>query len=187
MTPFWWASFFAPVCGSRNSIRLKSGAVFVFWSESVNGGFAIETRTAPTYPPASLEAKYWPRALLRISGAQYVRAVGTGGVSSDNLGEGRRNHERRLFSNPRHLHHRRCCHRRCSAASDEFFKVGPNRTGVPILAQAYHRYLGGLEWIGLHHGVYHALLPGRPVDGVKNYGNSGWNCRMDRRADHVWP
>ena len=158
MTPFWWASFFAPVCGSRNSIRLKSGAVFVFWSESVNGGFAIETRTAPTYPPASLEAKYWPRTLLRISGAQYVRAAGTGGVSSDNLG-----------------------------ASDEFFKVRPNRTGVPILAQAYHHYLGGVEWIGLHHGVYHALLPGRPVDGVKNYGNSGWNCRMDCGADHVWP
>ena len=53
----------------------------------MNGGFAIETRTAPTYPPASLEAKYWPRTLLRISGAQYVRAAGTGGVSSDNLGE----------------------------------------------------------------------------------------------------
>lgn len=179
--------FFVPICGSRNSIRVKSGAVSVFWSKSVNGGFAIETRTVPAHPSIALEGKHWPWSLFCVPCAQYVCIDGAGRIGRNDLGKGGRNHEGRLLSNSRHLYHRRCRHCGGSTASDEFLKVRPNRPRIQVLAQAHHHHLGGTERAGLHHGVYHALLSGRPVDGVRKYGYFGWNCRMDRGADHVRP
>ena len=112
---------------------------------------------------------------------------GASRIGRNDLGKGGRNHEGHLLSNPRYLYYRSCRHRGGSTASDEFLKVRPNRPGIQVLAQAHHHHLGGAEWAGLHHGIHHAFLPGRPVDGVTKYGHFRWNCCMDRRTDHVRP
>ena len=121
-------------------------------------------------PAAASATEEKPRALAlrHLARRQHFAASDSAGFGHDDLGKGNGDHERRLSANPSHLHH--CCHRHrfCCAFDDEFLTQRPDGRGIARMAQTYCDHLGNPERPWLHHGLRHAVLLRRSVDGIKH-------------------
>jgi len=117
---------------------------------------------------STAEEKSGALALRRMAWRQYLAASDPAGFGHDDLGKGDGDHERRLSANSSHLHHRRHRHRVCRAFDDEFLAQRSDGRGIARMAQTHRDHLGDPEWSWLHHGLCHAVLLRRSVDGIKH-------------------
>ena len=117
---------------------------------------------------SAAEEKSGALALCRMARRQHSAASDPAGFGHDNLGKGDGDHEGRLPANSSHLHHR--CHRhrvRC-AFNDELLAQRPDGRGIACMAQTHCNHLGDPERSRLHHGLRHAVLLRRSVDGIRH-------------------
>ncbi len=117
---------------------------------------------------SAAEEKFRALALRRMARRQYLTASDPAGFGHDDLGKGDGDHEGRLPANSSHLHHRCHRHRVCRASDDELFPQRPDRRGIACMAQTHCNHLGDPERAWLHHGLCHAVLLRRSVDGIKH-------------------
>ena len=117
---------------------------------------------------SAAEEKFRALALRRMARRQYLTASDPAGFGHDDLGKGDGDHEGRLPANSSHLHHRRHRHRVCRAFDDEFLAQRSDGRGIARMAQTHRDHLGDPEWSWLHHGLCHAVLLRRSVDGIKH-------------------
>ena len=117
---------------------------------------------------SAAEEKSRALALRRLARRQHSAASDPAGFGHDDLGKSNGDHEGRLSADSSHLHHRR--HRHCvrRAFDDEFLPQRQNGRGIACMAQAHRDHLGDPEWSWLHHGLCHAVLLRRSVDGIKH-------------------
>ena len=120
---------------------------------------------------SAAEEKSGALALRRLVRRQYSAASGSAGFGHDDLGKGDGDHEGRLPADSSHLHNRRYRHRVRRAFDDEFLPQRQNGRGIACMAQAHRDHLGDPERSRLHHGLRHAVLLRRSVDGI-NDGDS---------------
>ena len=120
---------------------------------------------------SAAEEKLWALALRRLARCQHSTASDQVILCCDDLGKGDGDHEGRLSANSSHLHHRR--HRHCvrCASDDEFLPQRSDGRGITRMAQTHRDHLGDPERSRLHHGLRHAVLLRRSVDGI-NDGDS---------------
>ena len=117
---------------------------------------------------SAAEEKFRALALRRMARRQYLTASDPAGFGHDDLGKGDGDHEGRLSANSSHLHHRCHCHRIRRAFNDEFLPQRQNSRGIARMAQTHRNHLGDPEWSRLHHGLRHAVLLRRSVDGIRH-------------------
>ena len=117
---------------------------------------------------SAAEEKSGALALRRLVRRQYSAASGSAGFGHDDLGKGDGDYEGRLPADSSHLHNRRYRHRVRRAFDDEFLTQRPDGRGIACMAQAHRDHLGDPEWSWLHHGLCHAVLLRRSVDGIKH-------------------
>ena len=117
---------------------------------------------------SAAEEKSRALALRRMAWRQYLTASDSAGFGHDDLGKGDGDHEGRLSANSSHLHHRRHRHRVRRTADDEFFTQRQNSRGIACMAQTHRNHLGDPERSWLYHGLRHAVLLRRSVDGIKH-------------------
>ena len=117
---------------------------------------------------SAAEEKSGALALCRMARRQYLTASDSTGFCHDDLGKGDGDHEGRLSANSSHLHNRRYRHRVRRAFNDEFLPQRQNGRGIACMAQAHCNHLGDPERAWLHHGLCHAVLLRRSVDGIKH-------------------
>ena len=117
---------------------------------------------------SAAEEKSGALALRRLARRQHLAASDPAGFGHDDLGKGDGDHEGRLSANSSHLHHRRHRHRVRRAFNDEFLAQRPDGRGIACMAQTHRNHLGDPERSWLYHGLRHAVLLRRPVDGIKH-------------------
>ena len=117
---------------------------------------------------SAAEGKSGALALRRMAWRQYLTASDPTGFGHDDLGKGDGDHEGRLSANSSHLHHRCHRHRVCRTADDEFLAQRSDGRGIACMAQTHCNHLGNPERSRLHHGLRHAVLLRRSVDGIKH-------------------
>lgn len=117
---------------------------------------------------SAAEEKSGALALRRLARRQYLTASDPASFGHDDLGKSDGDHEGRLSANSSHLHHR--CHRhrvRCTF-NDELLAQRPDGRGIARMAQTHRDHLGDPERARFHHGLRHAVLLRRSVDGIKH-------------------
>ena len=117
---------------------------------------------------SAAEEKSGALALRRMARRQHSAASDPAGFGHDDLGKGDGDHEGRLPANSSHLHHRCHRHRVRRTLDDEFFTQRPDGRGIACMAQTHCNHLGDPERAWLHHGLCHAVLLRRSVDGIKH-------------------
>lgn len=117
---------------------------------------------------STAEEKSGALALCCMARRQHSAASDPAGFGHDNLGKGDGDHEGRLSANSSHLYHRRHRHRVRRAFDDEFLPQRQDGRGIACMAQAHRDHLGNPEWSWLHHGLRHAVLLRRSVDGIRH-------------------
>ena len=117
---------------------------------------------------SAAEEKSGALALRRLARRQYSAASDSAGFGHDDLGKGDGDHEGRLSANSSHLHHCRHRHRIRRASDDEFLAQRSDGRGIACMAQTHRNHLGDPERARLHHGLCHAVLHRRSVDGIKH-------------------
>ena len=117
---------------------------------------------------SAAEEKSGALALRRLARRQYSAASDSAGFGHDDLGKGDGDHEGRLSANSSHLHHRCHRHRVRRTADDEFLPQRSDGRGIARMAQTHRNHLGDPERSRLHHGLRHAVLLRRSVDGIRH-------------------
>ena len=117
---------------------------------------------------SAAEEKSGALALCRMARRQHSAASDPAGFGHDDLGKGDGDHEGRLSANSSHLHHRCHRHRVRRTADDEFLAQRSDGRGIACMAQTHRNHLGDPERSWLYHGLRHAVLLRRPVDGIKH-------------------
>ena len=117
---------------------------------------------------SAAEEKSGALALCCMARRQHSAASDPAGFGHDNLGKGDGDHEGRLPANSSHLHNRRYRHRVRRSFDDEFLPQRQNSRGIACMAQTHCNHLGNPERSRLHHGLRHAVLLRRSVDGIKH-------------------
>ena len=117
---------------------------------------------------SAAEEKSGALALRRLARRQYSAASDSAGFGHDDLGKGDGDYEGRLPADSSHLHNRRYRHRVRRSFDDEFLPQRQNGRGIACMAQTHCNHLGNPERSRLHHGLRHAVLLWRSVDGIRH-------------------